>query len=119
VFHPHVHMIVPGGAGGGERSEPVRLEAAHTHALFAPGPCGTAWLRTRLARVVAEKMSEDLGQQVIVDNRPGAAQSPDTCGQRRAHTETPLNWAGAIARSDRFAGSNCSADCSWTSLPTS
>lgn len=38
--------------------------------LIVPYPAGGA--TDVVARVVAEKMSEDLGQQVIIDNRPGA-----------------------------------------------
>ncbi len=38
--------------------------------LIVPYPAGGA--TDVVARVVTEKMSEDLGQQVIIDNRPGA-----------------------------------------------
>ena len=36
-------------------------------------PSGAGGITDILGRVVAEKLSESLGQQVIVDNRPGAS----------------------------------------------
>lgn len=35
-------------------------------------PYGAGGIGDRTARVIAQKMSEDLGQQIVIDNRPGA-----------------------------------------------
>jgi tripartite-type tricarboxylate transporter receptor subunit TctC len=42
----------------------------HPIRLIVPYPAGGA--TDVVARIVAEKMSEELGQQIYVDNRPGA-----------------------------------------------
>src|SRR6516165_245110 len=50
----------------------VSQQAFPTHPirLIVPYPAGGA--TDVVARIVAEKMSEELGQQIYVDNRPGA-----------------------------------------------
>src|SRR5262249_43791502 len=63
----------------------VSQQAFPTHPirLIVPYPAGGA--TDVVARIVAEKMSEELGQQIYVDNRPGAG---------------TMIGASAVARSD-------------------
>lgn len=61
-------------------SKPIRLVVG-----FPPG--GIADL---LARGVAQKMSETIGQQVVVDNRPGAAGSIPRGHRRTSSTRSTL-----------------------------
>ena len=58
-------LVVPGAAWpqGSYPNRPVRIIVA-----FPPGQATDL-----AARAIAQKLSESLGQQFIVDNRPGAA----------------------------------------------
>lgn len=56
-------MLVAQSAGAQYPSRPIRLIA----------PYGAGGSYDLIARVVAQRLSEQLGQQVIVDNRPGAS----------------------------------------------
>jgi len=64
LFLATIALLVPASAALAQQypNRPIHL--------IVPYPAGGA--TDVVARVVAEKMSEDLGQQVITDNRPGA-----------------------------------------------
>jgi tripartite-type tricarboxylate transporter receptor subunit TctC len=64
LFLATIALLVPASAALAQQypNRPIHL--------IVPYPAGGA--TDVVARVVAEKMAEDLGQQVIVDNRPGA-----------------------------------------------
>jgi len=64
LFLATIALLVPASAALAQQypNRPIHL--------IVPYPAGGA--TDVVARVVTEKMSEDLGQQVIIDNRPGA-----------------------------------------------
>src|SRR5258707_12960873 len=56
---------------------------------FAPG--GSA---STMARSVADKMSETLGQQIVIDNRGGAGRAGGSRPGRKGTTRPGNHWVG-------------------------
>ena len=71
---PSAHSAQPAGAFP---QRPIRMILP-----FAPGGTTEA-----IARVIAQKMGESLGQQVVVDNRPGAGGSLGTAMAAKAASD--------------------------------
>ena len=86
-------LAVPGAIGQSFPAKPIRFLVP-----FGPGGIGDI-----TARVVAQKMSDQMGQQIIIDNRPGAGGVVATEIVAKAepdgHTMLLLNNAHAISTS--------------------
>jgi len=86
-------LAVPSAIGQSFPSKPIRFLVP-----FGPGGIGDI-----TARVVAQKMSDQMGQQIIIDNRPGAGGVVATEIVAKAepdgHTMLLLNNAHAISTS--------------------
>ncbi len=78
--------LAVGGRGGddGGRCGRAGLPSTRPVTLIVPFPPGGN--NTIIARIVAEKMSESLGRQVVVDNRAGAG---GTLASRAAASSAP------------------------------
>jgi tripartite-type tricarboxylate transporter receptor subunit TctC len=84
-----VHAIAAACALAGAAALPAAAQQAwpaHPVRLVVPFPASGA--TDLVARVVAQRMSQELGQQLVIDNRPGAGGTIGT-GARGSPCGTP------------------------------
>jgi len=65
--------LLVGAALFGPKLEAAAAEAYPSHPIRMIVPSGAGGITDILARVIAARLSESLGHQVVVDNRPGAS----------------------------------------------
>src|SRR3979490_695575 len=87
-------------AGVGLQAAPAAAQAVPSRPipLVVPFPPGGS--TTIVARIVADKMSEALGQSIVIDNRGGAG---GTIGSRAGSKNTPEGYATPLGHSGTLA----------------
>ena len=86
-------LLIGGTAFGVLSMSPRRARAAPwpTRPVKLMVPFAAGGTTDILARVVAAKISEEFGQQFVVENKPGAGWQPIS-SRRPNPTVTPLSW---------------------------